>query len=494
MSTSPFSTVKKPGWQFDNTYARLPDIFYKPITPTPVANPKIAWFNYALAEELGLDSDYMGSQAGASILSGNVLPEGSTPIAQAYAGHQFGHFTMLGDGRAILLGEHITPKGQRIDIQLKGAGPTPFSRRGDGRATLSSMLREALVSEAMHALGIPTTRSLAVVTSGEPVFRESVFPGSILTRVASSHIRVGTFEYIASQRNLAALQTLVHYTLKRHYPQQSETENPALTLLEAVISSQASLIAKWLRVGFIHGVMNTDNMALSGETIDYGPCAFMDRYNPATVFSSIDRDGRYAYGNQPTIAHWNIARFAETLIPLLAPDPETAMDIANHVLATFPQKFQHNWLAEMTAKLGFFSVEAGDEALLKTFLSLMETNQADYTNTFRALCLETLPEDPFFHSSDFSEWHQRWQTRVQQQPNPLEDCHQLMRSASPAVIPRNNKVEEALSAASNHGDFSVMQTLLNMLQTPYRDVLHQHADYTQPAPPDSPPYKTFCGT
>ncbi|MEX2414808.1 MAG: YdiU family protein, partial [Paenibacillaceae bacterium] len=373
------------GWNLDNSYARLPKLFFTSLNPTPVRSPKLIVLNYPLATSLGLNVQDLQSKDGVTVLAGNQIPEGVLPLAQAYAGHQFGHFTMLGDGRALLIGEQITPLGERFDIQLKGSGETPYSRRGDGRAALGPMLREYIISEAMHALGIATTRSLAVVTTGESVIRETDLPGAILTRVAASHLRVGTFQYASKWGTVEDLRALADYTLQRHFPEVDADENRYILLLQEVIKRQAVLIAKWQLVGFIHGVMNTDNMALSGETIDYGPCAFMDAYDPGTVFSSIDIHGRYAYGNQPNIAAWNLARFAEALLPLLHDNEEQAVKLAEDAISDFTELYHRNWLAGMRSKLGIFNEELQDESLIEDLLSMMQKYRADYTNTFRAL-------------------------------------------------------------------------------------------------------------
>lgn len=481
------------GWNFDNSYLSLPERFFERQDPVPVRAPGMAIFNYRLAESLGLAQEILAGNEGVSIFAGNQLPEGAAPLAQAYAGHQFGHFTMLGDGRAILLGEQITPDGKRFDIQLKGSGQTLFSRRGDGRAALGPMLREYIISEAMHALGIPTTRSLAVVTTGETVYRDLPLPGAILTRVAASHIRVGTFEYATRLGNPEALRALADYTLQRHYPERVGAENPYLALLLGVMERQAALIAKWQMAGFIHGIMNTDNMALCGETIDYGPCAFMDAYDPGTVFSSIDQQGRYAYGNQPHIAQWNLARFAESLLPLMDPDKEKSIALAQEAVEAFPDLFQHHWLTGMRAKLGLSTQDPEDAALIVDLLTWMHRNQKDFTNTFRALTSETLPEESFFLEAGFSQWHERWQARLARQPESLDAARHLMRAHNPALIPRNHKVEEALQAASEQRDYSVMQRLLTALETPYVESPEQ-ADYRHPTAPGGKAYQTFCGT
>ncbi|MEZ4600656.1 MAG: YdiU family protein [Syntrophotaleaceae bacterium] len=483
---------KRPGWKFDNSYLRLPDTLYVRLKPVPVASPKVAIFNRSLAETLGLDANVLAGEEGAGIFSGNRLPEGAEPIAQAYAGHQFGHFTMLGDGRAHLLGEHVTPDGERFDIQLKGSGRTPFSRNGDGRAALGPMLREYLISEAMHGLGIPTTRSLAVAITGEPVYRETTLPGAILTRVASSHIRVGTFEYLLWKQDLEGLRTLAEYTIRRHYPELMQADNPYFALLQEVLQRQTSLVARWLLVGFIHGVMNTDNVALSGESIDYGPCAFMDRYDPATVFSSIDHGGRYAYGRQPYIAQWNLTRFAETLLPFLHEEEEKAVEMANGCLSTFPDLFRRFWLSGMREKLGLFTEEEEDGPLVRDFLEILQKTGADYTNTFRHLALETLPEAPVFHDPGFLQWQERWQNRRARQKESTAAARELMNAHNPAVIPRNHRVEEALDAAGQ-GDYAPLRILLDVLSRPFED-RPEHAAFRQPPPPSSMPYRTFCGT
>ncbi len=492
---SPSSSQNRPeaGWKFDNSYTRLPEAFYARLNPVPVRAPKLVVFNQALAQVLGLNPDVLEGEAGAAVFSGNRIPEGAEPLAQAYAGHQFGTFTMLGDGRAILLGEQVTPPGERFDIQFKGSGKTPFSRQGDGRAALGPMLREYIISEALHALGIPTTRSLAVVTTGEPVFRETALQGAILTRTAASHIRVGTFEYAAARGNPDELRALADYTIHRHFPDLEPHANPYLALLGAVIERQASLVARWLMVGFIHGVMNTDNMALGGETIDYGPCAFMDAYDPNTVFSSIDHHGRYAYGRQPQIAQWNLARFAETLLPLIHEDPAEAVSTANAAVSKFSDFFRHYWLAGMRAKLGLSNSEDDDGTLVQDLLDCMHRHGADFTNTFRDLSSGSLPEASVFRAPDFMQWFERWQARLKRQPDWLEASRRLMNTHNPAVIARNHRVEEALEAAVEGADFRVMEKLLGFLSQPYQDPPEQ-AGYHLPAPPSAQPYRTFCGT
>lgn len=482
------------GWNFDNSYAaQLPNTFYTNLNPVPVRSPKLIIFNKALAKELGLNPQEIEGQVGAEIFSGNSIPEGSAPLAEAYAGHQFGHFTKLGDGRAHLLGEHLTPTGMRYDIQLKGSGRTPYSRGGDGRAVLGPMLREYIISEAMHALGIPTTRSLAVVTIGEEVIRETIQPGAVLTRVAASHIRVGTFQYAAALCSVDELRSLADYTIKRHYPElEAEIKsNRYRMLLQEVIKRQADLIAKWMLVGFIHGVMNTDNMTISGETIDYGPCAFMDTYDPATVFSSIDREGRYAYGNQPYIGGWNLARFAETLLPLLADDENQAVDIAQAEISKFNELFSGSWIKGMRKKLGLFNEEKEDEGLIEGLLKIMKESRADFTNTFRALSYD-LQEEALIGRSDYATWYKQWQDRLAKQQQSKQEVEQLMRDTNPVVIPRNHRVEEALEAANN-GDYSVLMKLLDVLSHPY-DYSVEREEYCQLPVPSARPYRTFCGT
>lgn len=481
------------GWKLENSYAELPGAFYSRVNPTAVRLPKLIVYNDQLGDSLGLDKEAMNSEEGVTVFAGNRIPDGAQPIAQAYAGHQFGYFTMLGDGRAILLGEQITPRGERFDIQLKGSGRTPYSRRGDGRAALGPMLREYIISEAMNALGIPTSRSLAVTTTGETVIRETEQPGAVLTRVAASHIRVGTFEYAAQWCTTEELRTLADYTIQRHFPDAQGAENPYLMLLQEVVKRQASLIARWQMTGFIHGVMNTDNVALSGETIDYGPCAFMDAYDPATVFSSIDTQGRYAYGRQPAIAVWNLARFAETLLPLLKKDQDQAVELAQNAVQQFKALYEGNWQEGMRAKLGIFSEEPGDGALVKDLLELMHRFSADFTNTFRSLTLGERDGLSLFESPEFSAWHEKWEARRNRQKESKNASQELMRSSNPAVIPRNHRVEAALEAAVSRGDYSVMQKLLDVLSEPYAYSAKQE-EYAGLPEPSACRYRTFCGT
>jgi uncharacterized protein YdiU (UPF0061 family) len=482
---------------FDNSYARLPERFFARLAPTPVAEPRLVKLNVSLAEELGLDPNALATPEGVAVLSGNRVAEGSSPIAQAYAGHQFGNFVpQLGDGRAILLGEVIDRFGQRRDIQLKGSGPTLFSRRGDGRAALGPVLREYIIGEAMHALGIPTTRALAAVTTGEPVYREDVLPGAILTRVAASHVRVGTFQFFAARGDMDGVRVLADHVIDRHYPDIGNGPDRYAALLEAVVARQAVLVARWLGIGFIHGVMNTDNMSIAGETIDYGPCAFMDAYDPATVFSSIDHGGRYAYGNQPRIAMWNLARFAETLLPLLATDQDTALDRAREAVNGFAGHFEAAYTAVLRAKLGLATAEDDDLALANDLLKAMAANGADFTLTFRRLCDAAGNPDKdetvrslFIDPTAFDAWAVRWRDRRAREGGGAEAA--AMRRANPAFIPRNHNVEAALAAATAR-DLHPIDELLNVLARPYEDQ-PEFERYESPGPVQ-PGYRTFCGT
>jgi uncharacterized protein YdiU (UPF0061 family) len=479
------------GGQFDTSYARLPQRFYARLKPTPVRNPRLVKLNHLLAEELGLDTKRLDGDVGAAFFSGNHVPDWAEPLAMAYAGHQFGHFVpQLGDGRAILLGEIIGRDGKRRDLHLKGAGQTPFSRRGDGRAALGPVLREYIISEAMYALGIPTTRTLAVVTTGEPVFRETTLPGAVLARVAASHIRIGTFEYFAARGDEEAIKTLTEYALTRHYPALQGAPNPALTLLEAVCDAQAALIARWMQVGFIHGVMNTDNMTIAGETIDYGPCAFMDTYDPATVFSSIDHHGRYAFGNQPRIAQWNLARFADTLLPLLADNHEQAVVQAEETITQFPERFARYWQDGMRRKLGLTSEQVDDASLIQSLLHLMKQHAGDYTNTFRLLCAVAEGSEA---PAGYEAWVTRWRTRLTQERYAPQEAATLMRANNPVFIPRNHRVEAALNAAVKQGDFVPLEALLVVLSTPF-DEKPEHTEYANPPAPHERVHQTFCGT
>ena len=487
------------GFVFDNTYARELEGSYVTWKAAPVARPRLVKLNRELAEELGLDAGALDSEEGARIFAGNETPEGAAPLAQAYAGHQFGGFVpQLGDGRALLLGEVIDRNGRRRDIQLKGSGPTPFSRAGDGRAALGPVLREYLIGEAMHALGIPTTRALAAVLTGEPVFRETALPGAVLTRVAASHIRVGTFQFFAARGEQAKVHRLADYAIDRHYPELKGDANPYLGLLERVRDKQAALIASWMHVGFIHGVMNTDNMAISGETIDYGPCAFMDHYDPATVFSSIDTHGRYAYANQPRIAQWNLARFAETLLPLIDADGNRAVARATEVVNAFPEQYERHWLKGMRAKLGLVSEEEADLNLATRFLTAMVAKKVDYTLAFRYLADGALgQEEPiralFGDPSAYDIWSGHWRARLARETVVPSVRAQAMRRANSAFIPRNHRVEEALSAAVERGDYAPFETLLNILAHPFDDQ-PEFAAFAEPAPEGRGCYRTFCGT
>jgi uncharacterized protein YdiU (UPF0061 family) len=525
-------SIPAAGWRLDNAYARLPDPLFAAATPAAVRAPRLVVVNEPLAADLGLDPAAVRDSA--AVLAGNALPPGAEPIAQAYAGHQFGHFTNLGDGRAILLGEQRTPAGRRFDIQLKGAGRTRYSRGGDGRAALGPMLREHLISEAMHALGVPTTRSLAVAMTGEAVMRTTPLPGAVLTRVATSHIRVGTFQYARALGDEAVLRALLDHAIARHDPDLIDVADPALAFLEAVVARQAALVARWMLVGFVHGVMNTDNMAVSGETIDYGPCAFLDTYDPATVFSSIDQQGRYAYANQPGIAHWNLARLAESLLPLVRGEGEAVLEKVREVLGTFPERFERELLAGGRAKLGLLDAEPGDAELLAGLLAAMRTMAADYTLTFSALTrlaeaaaaerrasrdgaseetsadridpsaaeqsvprdgasegASTDPADPFA-AGPLAAWLPGWRERFTRQPGSLAEAAARMRRANPVVIPRNHRVEEALAAAEV-GDIDPCERLLAVLRAPF-DETAANEPYRAAPPADFGPYTTFCGT
>jgi len=484
--------MTSPGFHFDNTYLHLPEALYSKLSPVPVAKPEMVILNLPLATEMGLDFSDLSPDEQAALFAGNVLPDGAGPLAQAYAGHQFGHFTTLGDGRAIVLGEHVTPAGQRLDMQFKGSGRTPYSRGGDGRAALGPMLREYVISEAMHALKVPTTRSLAVVTSGEQVHREADLPGAILTRIASSHLRVGTFQYAIMQQDKEMMRRLVDYTIDRHFPSIEDTANKTLSLLEAVLQKQADLVTHWMRVGFIHGVMNTDNVALCGETIDYGPCAFMDSFDPDTVFSSIDHKGRYAFANQPSITQWNLARFAETLLPILDDDIKHASEIAEQVLRSFGPLYKEKWFSMMRSKLGLTGNREDDERLVTDLLDWMHEAEADYTNCFRDLAREERPQGKPYDDKAFVAWHSRWQERLAQDENNLEASLALMSDSNPAVIPRNHKVEEALDAATN-GDLQPFRDLLAALENPYQARTDLTA-YQSPPKPEERVRQTFCGT
>ena len=479
-------------WQLENTYADLPEKFYTGIKPTPVNAPKLIIFNKKLANALGIDLADDDNEILAELFSGNKLPNKVNPIAQAYAGHQFGHFSILGDGRAHLLGEQIAPNGQRFDIQFKGSGQTPYSRNGDGRAALGPMLREYIISEAMHALNIPTTRSLAVVSTGESIMRSSLLQGAILTRVAASHIRVGTFEYANKMLTHKDLKTLADYAIARHYPELSSEENPYLSFLRAIIAKQAQLVASWMHVGFIHGVMNTDNMTVSGETIDYGPCAFMDIFSIGRTFSSIDHHGRYSYGSQAHAAHWNLTKLAESLLPLLHKNANEAIKLAEGAIDGYASAFNNAWISGMRAKLGLFDEEDADFTLVQNLLQWMETSKADFTSTFRDLTYDNLSKNESYHSLAFKKWHSLWQARLLRNAKPIELALDLMRKYNPVVVPYNHYVEEALSAAET-GDMHSFTNLLSALENPFR-LSSSNEIYRKSPIYSNPNYQTFCGT
>ena len=479
------------GWCFDNTYSKLPDPFKEEIGPIPVKNPELIILNKNLSKDLNLNFSNLDNQIISELLSGNTLPQGSNSIAQAYAGHQFGHFTMLGDGRAVLIGEHLSKKKDRYDIQFKGSGKTAFSRNGDGRAALGPMLREYIISEAMYNLGIPTTRSLAVVKTGEEVIRETTLHGAILTRVALSHIRVGTFQYIAAREKKDELEILLDYVIKRHYPNIQNSKNKALDLLKLVMEKQIDLVVNWMRVGFIHGVMNTDNMSISGETIDYGPCAFMDTYDPKTVFSSIDQMGRYAYCNQPVITKWNLSRFAECLIPLIDKDQNKSIELATEIINSFEKKYEEKWLNMMRDKLGLFGIEDKDKFLILDLLTWMHQKKLDYTNTFCHLMNSEIEKNEIFKDHDFQNWKKRWQERLKTNNNSPEKYNKLMRSVNPMVIPRNHKVEEVLNEANNN-NIEPLKRFLEILNNPYSE--QKNIKEFQSPSFSKEKYQTFCGT
>ena len=479
------------GFCFDNSYSKLPASLFTHQVPQHFTNPNLVIFNERLAGDLGLDIDGLKA-ANWSFFSGRQLPEKSSPIAQAYAGHQFGHFARLGDGRAILLGEHITPNQARFDIQLKGSGPTQYSRSGDGLAALGPMLREYLISEAMYALGVPTARSLAVMLTGEIVYRAESLNGAVLTRVASSHIRVGTFQYAAAMDSPDVLKALADYTINRHFPELEKQPDPYIGLLKAVIDLQAKLIADWMRLGFIHGVMNTDNMSICGETIDYGPCAFINAYSPKKVFSSIDREGRYAFGNQPMIGEWNLTRFAESLLSLINSDQSEAIKIASQCLDRYQSKFRDDWLDAMRKKLGIFDAEPDDLILVEDLLMLMYKHQADYTNTFRNLNRPSQLSERLLSDQGFRHWMDKWNERLSRQAQSIGDAQALMDQHNPLVIPRNHLVEGVLEDASK-GDMQSFHEFLNVLLMPY----NQPKDDKFLSAPDTnydKNYRTFCGT
>ncbi|NNM72734.1 protein adenylyltransferase SelO [Enterovirga aerilata] len=485
---------------FDNSYASLPDRFFARVRPAEASAPRLVKLNRPLADELGLDADWLSGPDGVEVLAGRRVPEGAASIATAYAGHQFGSFVpQLGDGRAILLGEVVGRDGRRRDLQLKGSGRTPFSRGGDGKAALGPVLREYVVSEAMAALGIPTTRALAAVLTGDPVVREEVMPGAVLTRVASSHIRVGTFQFFAARGDVEGVRLLADHVIARHYPDAAAAERPYRALLDGIIARQAALVPRWLLVGFIHGVMNTDNMQVAGETIDYGPCAFMDEYDPATVFSSIDQHGRYAYGNQPRIALWNLTRLAETLLPLLDPDPDRAVADAEDALKAFAPSFERHYHAGLRRKLGLFTEQEGDLELAGDLLRRMAENSADFTLTFRHLAEAAGPagdaepvRSRFIDPTSFDAWAEGWRARLAQEPQDAETRRAAMRAVNPAFIPRNHRVEAAIQAGLR-GDFAPFEELVAVLARPYDDQ-PDYASYMDPPEPHQRVTRTFCGT
>ncbi|KYG34144.1 protein adenylyltransferase SelO [Alkalihalobacillus trypoxylicola] len=481
------------GWNLEKSYHTLPEIFYKIEQLDNTSDPKIVVFNKQLGEQLGLNSEAFHTESGAQVLSGSKTPNGGMSISLAYAGHQFGHFTMLGDGRALLIGEQISPQKERYDIHLKGSGPTHFSRGGDGRAALAPMLREYLISEAMFALGIPTTRSLAVTSTGNPVYRETVLPGATLTRVASSHIRVGTFQYARQYGSIDDLRALADYTITRHFTSLIEHENRYLGLLQTVMKQQASLIAKWQLVGFVHGVMNTDNMTISGETIDYGPCAFMNEYNQATVFSSIDHQGRYAYGNQPYMAAWNLARLAESILPLLNENQDEALKTAEGAIGQFQTYYDSFWYSGMSKKLGLFQSNSDEMELSEALLKLMEKNDLDFTNTFIDLTFEKCNDSEVYQFDEFKQWKKQWEHLLKQQSQSKEESISLMKENNPAAIPRNHLVEEALEEAVEQENYQKWNELLKVVTNPFEHNFYEEK-YTAPPNKSATPYKTFCGT
>ena len=478
-------------WNFDNTYSRLPNSFKENIKPIKVKNPELIILNENLAKNIDINFSNIDRSELSALFAGNSLPEKSNSIAQAYAGHQFGHFTMLGDGRAVLIGEHLSKNKNRYDVQFKGSGKTIFSRNGDGRAALGPMLREYIMSEAMHSLGIPTTRSLAVVKTGENVVREKVLEGAILTRIASSHIRVGTFQYIAARQKKDELKLLLDYVVNRHFQSLKKIEGKALGLLNIVLEKQIDLVVNWMRTGFIHGVMNTDNMSISGETIDYGPCAFMDIYDPQTVFSSIDKMGRYAYCNQPIIAKWNLARFAESLVPLIDNNQDKAIKKATEIINSFEKKYEKKWLNMMRNKLGLFGFDEKDKFLILDLLTWMHQKRVDYTNTFCHLMNVEIQKDKNYEDKDFQNWKKRWEKRLKNNNHNTTDSIKLMRSVNPIVIPRNHKIEEAIKSAEKN-NFKLVTQIIEVLSKPYvkqKNILNYQIPSTS-----NEKYQTFCGT
>jgi len=496
------ATTRDTLFHFENSYARLPDRFFARLPPTPVSEPSLIRLNESLALQLGLDPERLKASEGVEVLAGNRVPQGAEPLAMAYAGFQFGGWVpQLGDGRAILLGEVIDRDGVRHDIQLKGAGPTPFSRQGDGRAGLGPVLREYIVSEAMNRLGVATTRSLAAVTTGEEIVRETLLPGAVLTRVAQSHVRVGTFQFFAARGDTEALRVLADHVITRHYPEVSGQDKPYLGLLASVIDRQAALIASWQLIGFIHGVMNTDNTSIAGETIDYGPCAFMDSFHPATVYSSIDQRGRYAYGNQPAIAQWNLSGLAQTLLPLIDDEEEKAIELARDALRSFAKRFEDAYLTGMRRKLGLIEQREEDAPLIRDLLALMASNKTDFTLAFRRLS-KLCDESPatnanarslFENPVAFDEWAARWRERIADESQPASERQSMMRSTNPAFIPRNHLVEEVIVAAVEEDDLTPLGQILEVLESPYNEQPDKER-YAAPPRPEEIVHQTFCGT
>ena len=484
--------MKNKIFHFQNTYVTLPSEFHSHVLPKKVVSPKLAIFNHDLSTELGINFSSLQPEEISNLLSGNIIPDGSSLIAQSYAGHQFGHFTILGDGRAILLGEHILGD-ERFDIQFKGSGPTPYSRSGDGLAAIGPMLREYLISEAMHHLNIPTCRSLAVVETGEDVIREQKYPGAILTRISRSHIRIGTFQFAVIQEDKSLVKKLFNYTIERHFPNLIESKNKALDFLYLIIDQQAELITNWMRVGFIHGVMNTDNVALSGETIDYGPCAFMDHYDPLTVFSSIDHQGRYSFANQPIIAQWNLARLAETILPLISDNNEKALKLAEEAINAFADLYQSKWLDMMRRKIGLITKKNEDKDLISELLDTMQKHKADFTNTFRFLSEDVLSGDDIFKTEEFLTWYKKWKLRLKKESNTFENIKKIMDTNNPRVIPRNHLVEKALKSAEE-GDLETFVDFSKIIKNPYSSSIDVPKKYLNPPNDSEKVLQTFCGT
>ena len=486
-------TTIRQGWNLENTYINLPQKFYSKVEASVVSEPKLIILNNLLAKELGLSAHDLQEKEGIEILSGNSFPEGSNPIAQAYSGHQFGHFTSLGDGRALLIGEQRNTDNLLLDIQLKGSGPTPYSRGGDGRATLGPMLREYIISEAMHSLGIPTTRSLSVISTEDRVYREKALKGAVLCRVAKSHIRVGTFEFASKFASQEDLRALADYTINRHYPECMDKENPYLEFLERVIENQAYLVSKWMLVGFIHGVMNTDNMTIGGETIDYGPCAFMDTYKAKTVFSSIDKEGRYAYGNQPNIAGWNLAVFAETLLPLLNENKEQAIQMAREALGQFNIFYLKEWFSGMKRKLGFLEEDGQDKLIIMELLELLERHKVDFTYFFTLLTIGKSGDLDFLDAREYKVWYVKWENRISRQEGGRDSGRELMERSNPYIIPRNQAVERVLKKAVDDEDYIPLYELIEKLSKPFEYSKIGQERLTPPEPSGNH-YKTYCGT